>query len=260
VEMRSGIIATAAIVVAAFTQFQPAAWANTITPLSFSCSATASDGEGVSQSSCNPDTTAEAVWPPSDLLSSVVSGEARASAAPSTTTVSAYASLDQSNNPYSFGLGYASASSSLTYYLEVSPLAPGGIRGQVNVYLAGMMTIAGQGTASATITISDPLGNVLYQINTATSDNYSGTLDLLVGQQYQVVMTADAFVQQTTDTLLASADPTFTLDPAYDSEAELIFSPGIGSAPLPASLPLFASGLGALGFLGWRRKRRAEAA
>jgi hypothetical protein len=104
------------------------------------------------------------------------------------------------------------------------------------------------------------LGNVLYQINTATSDNYSGTLDLLVGQQYQVVMTADAFVQQTTDTLLASADPTFTLDPAYDSEAELIFSPGIGSAPLPASLPLFASGLGALGFLGWRRKRRAEAA
>lgn len=29
--------------------------------------------------------------------------------------------------------------------------------------------------------------------------------------------------------------------------------------PLPAALPLFASGLGALGFLGWRRKRRAAA-
>jgi hypothetical protein len=30
--------------------------------------------------------------------------------------------------------------------------------------------------------------------------------------------------------------------------------------PLPAALPLFASGLGALGLLGWRRKRKALAA
>ena len=32
--------------------------------------------------------------------------------------------------------------------------------------------------------------------------------------------------------------------------------------PLPAALPLFGTGLGKLGFLGWRRKRRmaAEAA
>jgi hypothetical protein len=28
------------------------------------------------------------------------------------------------------------------------------------------------------------------------------------------------------------------------------------STPLPAALPLFATGLGALGLLGWRRKRR----
>ena len=27
--------------------------------------------------------------------------------------------------------------------------------------------------------------------------------------------------------------------------------------PLPAALPLFATGLGALGLLGWRRKRKA---
>jgi hypothetical protein len=31
------------------------------------------------------------------------------------------------------------------------------------------------------------------------------------------------------------------------------------STPLPAALPLFATGLGALGLLGWRRKRRARA-
>jgi hypothetical protein len=29
--------------------------------------------------------------------------------------------------------------------------------------------------------------------------------------------------------------------------------------PLPAALPLFATGLGGLGLLGWRRKRKAKA-
>jgi len=29
--------------------------------------------------------------------------------------------------------------------------------------------------------------------------------------------------------------------------------------PLPATLPLFATGLGGLGLLGWRRERKAQA-
>jgi hypothetical protein len=33
-----------------------------------------------------------------------------------------------------------------------------------------------------------------------------------------------------------------------------------GTTPLPAALPLFATGLGALGLLGWRRKRKSAAA
>jgi hypothetical protein len=32
---------------------------------------------------------------------------------------------------------------------------------------------------------------------------------------------------------------------------------GTAATPLPAALPLFATGLGALGLLGWRRKRKA---
>jgi hypothetical protein len=35
---------------------------------------------------------------------------------------------------------------------------------------------------------------------------------------------------------------------------------GVSDVPLPAALPLFATGLGALGLLGWRRKRKALAA
>lgn len=34
----------------------------------------------------------------------------------------------------------------------------------------------------------------------------------------------------------------------------------VSSTPLPAALPLFASGLGALGLLGWHRKRKTAAA
>jgi hypothetical protein len=38
-----------------------------------------------------------------------------------------------------------------------------------------------------------------------------------------------------------------------NNSPNLTFTP----TPLPATLPLFATGLGALGLLGWRRKRRA---
>ncbi len=31
----------------------------------------------------------------------------------------------------------------------------------------------------------------------------------------------------------------------------------VGQVPIPAALPLLAAGLGAMGFMGWRRKRRA---
>jgi len=47
-----------------------------------------------------------------------------------------------------------------------------------------------------------------------------------------------------------AADPTFTLTSAPEPMPEI---------PLPATLPLFASGLGALGLFGWRRKRRVLA-
>ena len=42
-------------------------------------------------------------------------------------------------------------------------------------------------------------------------------------------------------------------------DAVSVTTPSVPDVPLPAALPLFATGLGALGLLGWRRKRKAGA-
>jgi hypothetical protein len=46
----------------------------------------------------------------------------------------------------------------------------------------------------------------------------------------------------------------------WGTGADQSFTLEIGTTPLPAALPLFATGLGALGLLGWRRKRKAAIA
>ena len=72
------------------------------------------------------------------------------------------------------------------------------------------------------------------------------------------------------DSTLNPPNPTsqdlYTFGP-YEGSGTLDPNPGIwnsssdaSATPLPATLPLFASGLGALGLLGWRRKRKALAA
>jgi hypothetical protein len=49
---------------------------------------------------------------------------------------------------------------------------------------------------------------------------------------------------------------------AYSDSAGAWSGPTVttGVTPLPAALPLFVTGLGALGLFGWRRKRKASAA
>jgi hypothetical protein len=53
---------------------------------------------------------------------------------------------------------------------------------------------------------------------------------------------------------------TWGTDPQdHPDQSFTIEIPTPGVVPLPAALPLFATGIGGLGFLGWRRKRKAQA-
>jgi hypothetical protein len=61
----------------------------------------------------------------------------------------------------------------------------------------------------------------------------------------------------------ASIDPSFQIGPGF-SDYSIFFSAGIGdtaaATPLPATLPLFAGGLGFVGYLAKRRKKNAALA
>lgn len=80
-------------------------------------------------------------------------------------------------------------------------------------------------------------------------------LTVFANQEIPVIMFAEATTQLGVTSSSAFIDPFFFAD-GYT----ILTSNGIGNSaatPLPAALPLFASGLGALGLLGWRRKKKA---
>ena len=110
-----------------------------------------------------------------------------------------------------------------------------------------------------TITMANPSG-AGYQFSLAT--NASGVPDLwfvlvpfgthseIYSKDLSAVNQEDLGITEVPGPLYP--DATNGLDPGSWSGATTV-------TPLPATLPLFATGLGALGLLGWRRKKKAAA-
>ncbi len=90
----------------------------------------------------------------------------------------------------------------------------------------------------------------------------SATLDNLGPVDYSLCLSTGNLAPGTVCQLTNGAEGSFlesNLGAGLVEGTDLTFTP-ITSTPLPAALPLFATGLGALGLLGWRRKKKAATA
>jgi hypothetical protein len=140
-------------------------------------------------------------------------------------------------------------------------------------------------THTATVTVSDsgftaptaPPGSLLLQTSISGSVGISGTngdnllsfTGSVAGDTLSLspnVTTSNSTFSDTADLLIASLAAPFAMGEVFDitlgAGATVSFTGTTeltpAAAPLPAALPLFATGLGALGLLGWRRKRKAR--
>jgi hypothetical protein len=173
-----------------------------------------------------------------------------------------------------------SSESQLTYYIEVSG-NPGTtsltVKGNGNATYGEIdgtgSTSGGVGNNQAVALMymfatDDPFQtNVFREVASSDSSNpgthlfsLDQTFSVRTNTVYEVYMDAYTFAE---DKHFAAAglDPYFTVPTGYS----VLTSAGIGNAPpattpIPAVLPLFTTGLGALGLLGRRRKRRAPQA
>jgi hypothetical protein len=136
-----------------------------------------------------------------------------------------------------------------------------------------VLTYSGGAGAVATATVSGPSGqifsaydcvsgNIVFSCNSSAKPFPNLTnVTMYMDTAYTVTM----MVQESSEAgngASSEIDPTFSVSSATSAEypGEFLFSPGLVATPLPAALPLFASGLGVIGMIAKRRKRKNAAA
>ena len=151
--------------------------------------------------------------------------------------------------------------------LDLNEYAPGGISQNVPGFIIGNLykvsfDIAGNTGGGPTIktldvSISSPSGSYSFNFDT-TGFAYETNIGWAPRSfTFTATSTAEllAFISTTTGDSGNEAAP-YAFGPALDN----VVITDLGQTPLPAALPLFAAGLGAMGLLGWRRKRKNAAA
>ena len=109
--------------------------------------------------------------------------------------------------------------------------------------------------------------NAAWHLANQSSFALNAVLDLQpnveLGLVLDLVISAHGFTIGAYDHEYEFIDPIITIDPTFPDASlfSLAFSPGMDAVtPIPAALPLFASGAGLFGFFGWRRKKKQSAA
>ena len=187
--------------------------------------------------------------------------------------------IDTGGHNASFGIV-----SSITYGLILH--GPGTLT-PIDIFANGAVGVtppsaADVGTISASVSFNISLGNNVLFSDGAGAASINGTPLLSSfsdNPRFMFLSNNTEYTVQISETIVAGminhitvvdsnifawVDPYFTLAPGVANPQLYSFelSPGVGNSPatpLPATLPLFASGLGALGLLGWRRKRKNAA-
>jgi hypothetical protein len=132
--------------------------------------------------------------------------------------------------------------------------------------ISALMTIDGTGPAFSSSTPSGSSGWGALA-STAITDNLGDTISLEVNngdvpgtnhEEFGGVFFASA-LPSTLDISTSSLASIFGGSGTIDYTINISLPNGAYVTPLPSALPLFATGLGALGLLGWHRRRKALA-
>ena len=141
-------------------------------------------------------------------------------------------------------------------------------------------TLAAADITGVDVVVSPNNGSSNYTIDIGAGCTFPTSCISVGGSSLQATATTLSFEFETT-TFAALQVTSFFLGPYFDLEdsayaagGQVVVSGGIGgtttdepapssdvigvaATPLPAALPLFAGGLGALGLFGWRRKKKS---
>jgi hypothetical protein len=135
----------------------------------------------------------------------------------------------------------------------------------ITPYAGGGTTATGEAPAGAyeySLTFANPLGSVAIQWSSDNDATFSlngnpvsSTGSTGYGSLVSFLIPAALFQGSNVFEVVVQNDPFDGPNPTG-----LLVSADVSGVPLPAALPLFASGIGALGLLGWRRKKRKPVA
>jgi hypothetical protein len=123
----------------------------------------------------------------------------------------------------------------------------------------GSSTIAAGGSVTFTATILDKNTSAGLSGLSIDLNNLTSGVDLIGGfpltDANGMASLMDTFPTAGIFTLQAIFEGAGFDSPSQSNQATVT----VNQTPLPAALPLFATGIGGLGLLGWRRKRKAQA-
>ncbi len=164
----------------------------------------------------------------------------------------------------------ASALAELYYYFEV--VGPSSVSVPLIIYASGeVSTPLVSGNGASVYLGGTALAHITCDAGGACTSGFSiaAPVNVTSDTVYEISVSVSVAANTTacgstcsSDSQSGSVDPVITFGSDFDTDGfSLVFSPDVGNTatPLPAALPLFATGLGAMGLLGWRRKRKAAA-